>query len=72
VKDGFERAQSPARYDEELERWFARHEIFDAHVHYGRDIDGFVADYADPSSHGRSGATRAFCFCLDEPDRIRL
>jgi predicted TIM-barrel fold metal-dependent hydrolase len=45
-------------------------EIFDAHVHLGRDIDGsegrldellgMMDDY---------GAERAFMFCLDEPDR---
>jgi uncharacterized protein len=72
VKDGFERAQSLlAGYDEELRALVPQGtEIFDAHVHCGRDIDGFVADYADLVSFlGRSGATRAFCFCLDEPDR---
>ncbi|MCY4085758.1 MAG: amidohydrolase family protein [Actinomycetia bacterium] len=44
--------------------------IVDAHVHVGRDIDGFVASYDDLIRFlGDSGASRAFCFCLDEPDR---
>jgi predicted TIM-barrel fold metal-dependent hydrolase len=45
-------------------------EIFDAHVHHGQDIDGFVASLDGLLSFLRhSGARRAFCFCMDEPDR---
>lgn len=45
-------------------------EIFDAHVHCGQDIDGFVAGLDELLSFLRgSGAGRAFCFCMDEPDR---
>lgn len=45
-------------------------EIFDAHVHHGTDIDGFVSPLDELLSFlRRSSARRAFCFCLDEPDR---
>jgi predicted TIM-barrel fold metal-dependent hydrolase len=45
-------------------------EIFDAHVHHGRDIDGMTSSLDDLLGFLReSGASRAFCFCLDEPDR---
>jgi predicted TIM-barrel fold metal-dependent hydrolase len=45
-------------------------ELFDAHVHVGRDIDGFVAPYDELMSFlGRYGVGRAFAFCMDEPDR---
>jgi predicted TIM-barrel fold metal-dependent hydrolase len=45
-------------------------EIFDAHVHCGTDIDGFRSPVDDLLAFLRhSGASRAFCFCLDEPDR---
>jgi hypothetical protein len=45
-------------------------EIFDAHVHCGTDIDGYVSRFEELTAFLRaSGATRAFCFCLDEPDR---
>lgn len=45
-------------------------EIFDAHIHHGTDIDGFVSPLDELLAFlRRSGATRAFCFCLDEPDR---
>ena len=44
--------------------------IFDAHVHVGRDIDGFVSSYDDLVGFlVDCGASGAFCFCLDEPDR---
>jgi uncharacterized protein len=47
-----------------------RAEIFDAHVHVGRDIDGFVAPYEELMAFlARDGVTRAFAFCMDEPDR---
>ena len=45
-------------------------ELFDAHVHVGRDIDGFVAPYDELMSFlGRYSVSRAFAFCMDEPDR---
>jgi uncharacterized protein len=45
-------------------------EIFDAHLHLGRDIDGMAGDYDQLESvMGRYGISRAFVFCLDEPDR---
>jgi uncharacterized protein len=45
-------------------------EIFDAHTHCGTDIDGFVSPLDDLLAFlRRSGAKRAFTFCLDEPDR---
>src|SRR5438128_2512736 len=45
-------------------------EIFDAHVHLGQDIDGFQGDYDELERiQQRFGISRAFMFCLDEPDR---
>src|SRR3954469_22439126 len=45
-------------------------EIFDAHLHLGRDIDGMVGDYDQlEAMMRRHVVTRAFMFCLDEPDR---
>jgi predicted TIM-barrel fold metal-dependent hydrolase len=45
-------------------------EIFDAHVHLGQDIDGFKGDYGELERiQERFGISRAFMFCLDEPDR---
>ena len=44
--------------------------IFDAHLHLGHDIDGMVGDYdALGEIMRRYGISRAFMFCLDEPDR---
>jgi uncharacterized protein len=44
--------------------------IFDAHVHLGTDIDGFVGIQEELHSiMGQFGIDRAFMFCLDEPDR---
>ena len=58
-------------YDEELRGAIPEGaELFDAHVHVGRDIDGFVAPYDELMSFlGRYGVGRAFAFCMDEPDR---
>ena len=58
-------------YDEELQRAIPEGaELFDAHVHVGRDIDGFVAPYDELMSFlARYGVGRAFAFCMDEPDR---
>ncbi|HWB22956.1 MAG TPA: amidohydrolase family protein [Gaiellaceae bacterium] len=44
--------------------------IFDAHLHLGTDIDGMLGDYDELEElMGRYGISRAFVFCLDEPDR---
>jgi uncharacterized protein len=44
--------------------------IFDAHLHLGHDIDGMVGDYdLLETIMADYGMTRAFMFCLDEPDR---
>ena len=72
MDDAFERGQELiATYDEELRKELpADVEIFDAHVHLGNDIDGFRGSYDEleriMASHGIS---RAFMFCMDEPDR---
>ncbi len=45
-------------------------EIFDAHTHLGTDIDGMTGDLDELLRiHDRAGISRAFMFCLDEPDR---
>src|SRR5881227_610870 len=45
-------------------------DIFDAHVHLGTDIDGFRGDYDELERiQARFRISRAFVFCLDEPDR---
>ncbi len=44
--------------------------VFDAHLHLGHDIDGMVGDYDELEAlMERYGISRAFMFCLDEPDR---
>ena len=59
------------RYDTELQRLLpAGADIFDAHLHLGHDIDGMVGDYDQLERlMARYGVSRAFMFCLDEPDR---
>ena len=72
MDDDFERARSLlATYDDELRRAVPPGvELFDAHVHVGQDIDGFVAPVDDLLAVMRAyDITRAFAFCLDEPDR---
>ena len=72
MKDALERErQLIASYDEELRREVPEGaEIFDVHVHLGHDIDGFRGDYDELEGLQRHyGITRAFVFCLDEPDR---
>jgi uncharacterized protein len=72
VEEATERARRlVAEYDGELRRLVPEDaEIFDAHVHVGRDIDGFVAPYDDLMAVlGRYGISRGFAFCMDEPDR---
>ena len=60
-----------AAYDEELRALLPDGALlFDAHVHVGRDIDGFTAPFDDLVSFlKRYGFERAFAFCMDEPDR---
>ena len=59
------------RWDEELRRLVpAGAGVFDAHTHVGNDIDGMAG--SGPELVGimdRYGISRAFTFCLDEPDR---
>ena len=59
------------RYDAEVRALLPNGaDIFDAHLHLGHDIDGMVGDYDQLESiMGRYGISRAFMFCLDEPDR---
>ena len=60
-----------AAYDEELGVLLPPDTLlFDAHVHVGRDIDGFSGPYDELVSFlGRYGFGHAFAFCMDEPDR---
>ena len=60
-----------ARYDREVQALLpAEAEIFDAHLHLGRDIDGMVGDYDQLEAlMAQYGVGHAFMFCLDEPDR---
>jgi predicted TIM-barrel fold metal-dependent hydrolase len=60
-----------ARYDREVKALLPDGaEIFDAHLHLGRDIDGMVGDYDQLESlMTQYGVAHAFMFCLDEPDR---
>jgi predicted TIM-barrel fold metal-dependent hydrolase len=45
-------------------------ELFDAHTHLGTDIDGMVGTYDELlGTMDAYGVSRAFVFCLDEPDR---
>jgi predicted TIM-barrel fold metal-dependent hydrolase len=59
------------RYDAEVRRLIPDGaDIFDAHLHLGHDIDGMVGDYDQLEANmARYGISRAFMFCLDEPDR---
>jgi predicted TIM-barrel fold metal-dependent hydrolase len=58
-------------WDEELRRVLpADADIFDVHLHLGHDIDGMIGDYDQLEElMARYGISRAFMFCLDEPDR---
>ena len=67
-----ERAQALIRaYDEELAKLIPPGaDVFDAHVHVGADIDGFVAPLDDLlETLSRYRVAHAFAFCMDEPDR---
>jgi predicted TIM-barrel fold metal-dependent hydrolase len=72
VQDAFERAHAlVTMYGDEVAALLPKDaELFDVHVHVGRDIDGFVAELDDLLAFlKRDGVSRAFAFCLDEPDR---
>jgi hypothetical protein len=72
VRGNLERAEELIRtYDAELAELLpADAELFDAHVHCGTDIDGYRSPLDELIAFLRgSGVSRAFCFCLDEPDR---
>jgi len=72
VSDAFEQAQAlVAAYEEEVRGLLPPEaSLFDAHIHVGRDLDGIVATPEDVTAFlGRFGVSRAFAFCLDEPDR---
>src|SRR5579871_689000 len=58
-------------YNDELRRLLPEGaDIFDAHLHLGHDIDGMVGDeHALAEVMAQYGISRAFVFCLDEPDR---
>src|ERR671933_2801093 len=70
--------EAHARADELMQAWEQKlryelpdgADIFDVHVHLGTDIDGFRGDYEELERiQERYGISRAFVFCLDEPDR---
>jgi predicted TIM-barrel fold metal-dependent hydrolase len=72
VDEPLSRAQELlASYDSELERMLpANADIFDAHLHLGNDIDGFSGQYEELERiMDAYGVSRAFMFCMDEPDR---
>jgi hypothetical protein len=72
MDDTLQRAeQLVAAWDEELRRELpAGADIFDAHVHLGRDIDGMAGEYGELERvMDHYGISNAFLFCLDEPDR---
>ncbi|HLM34402.1 MAG TPA: amidohydrolase family protein [Gaiellaceae bacterium] len=72
MQEALERAHElVAIWDEELRRALpGGSDIFDAHLHLGTDIDGMVGDYDQLLGiMDRYGISRAFMFCLDEPDR---
>jgi uncharacterized protein len=60
-----------ATYDEQLANELPDDvEIIDAHVHLGNDIDGMSGVYDELEQiQRRYGISRAFMFCMDEPDR---
>jgi len=70
--EALERAQQvTATWDERLRGDLPDDlDIFDAHTHLGTDIDGMVGRYEELlGALDRYGISRAFVFCLDEPDR---
>jgi uncharacterized protein len=72
VEEAISRAQALiSGYDDELRRLVpAGAEIFDAHLHLGHDIDGMSGQYEELERiMDRYGISKAFMFCMDEPDR---
>jgi predicted TIM-barrel fold metal-dependent hydrolase len=72
VESAIARAQELIeKWDAELRRELpAAAEIFDAHLHLGHDIDGMAGEYDELERvMARYGISRAFMFCMDEPDR---
>ena len=72
MEEAFARAEKLMEaWEQELRRELPENAaIFDAHVHLGTDIDGFRGDYDELERiQRRFGVSRAFMFCLDEPDR---
>jgi predicted TIM-barrel fold metal-dependent hydrolase len=72
AQDVYERARRLLEeYEDEVRRLVPEGaDVFDAHVHVGRDIDGFTAPLDDLLRFLREWSLRgAFAFCLDEPDR---
>jgi len=70
--EALERAgQVAATWDERLRADLpAGLDVFDAHTHLGTDIDGMEGRYEElVGSMDRYGISRAFVFCLDEPDK---
>jgi predicted TIM-barrel fold metal-dependent hydrolase len=70
--DALERArQVAAEWDARLSAALPGElEIFDAHTHLGTDVDGMIGRYEELETvMDRYGISRAFVFCLDEPDR---
>jgi len=72
MDEALQRAQElVAEWDAEMRQEVPEgSDIFDAHLHLGHDIDGMVGDYDDLERvMERYGISRAFMFCMDEPDR---
>ncbi|HKP17944.1 MAG TPA: amidohydrolase family protein [Gaiellaceae bacterium] len=72
MDETLQRAQElVAEWDEELQRELPdTSDIFDAHLHLGNDIDGMTGDYDELLRvMDRYEISRAFMFCMDEPDR---
>src|SRR5579884_3088978 len=72
MRAAFERAlEVSAFWEEELRRELpADADVVDAHVHLGDDIDGMKGRFDELLDvMDTYGISRAFMFCLDEPDR---
>ena len=72
MQEALQRAQELlARFDQELPGELPEGaDLFDAHTHLGDDIDGMRGRLDElVETLERYGISRAFVFCLDEPDR---
>ena len=72
MDEALERAQELVEeWDVELRRELPPDAaVFDAHTHLGNDIDGMAGDHDELIRvMDRYGVSRAFMFCMDEPDR---